>query len=404
MRIGIDGRALTGRYTGDRTYWLNLLRALLDSCAESPSPRPAKPASPGFAPANPLRGREREDRTHEYVVYSRLPISPDTLPSAPNLTLRTIPAANDRIWTLFAFPRALRQEGVDLAHTQYTTPLRASCPIVTTVHDISFRLYPEWFPRKHRVLMNLTVPGSMRRAAIVITDSESSRRDILRIYHLPPEKVVAIPLAAGPEFAPVPQEIARRVVKERFGLDRPYVLAVSVLQPRKNQALLIEAFARARRQADLPHRLVLTGKRGWGYEELTRMASRLQVADALVFTDYVDDADLPALYSAADAMAHPALYEGFGLTPLEAMACGTPTLVSDAPAMPEVVGDGAWVLPVMDAAAWGDALARLLTDPPMRAFWSQQGRRRAADFRWTRTAKRTQRVYEKVWERREATR
>jgi glycosyltransferase involved in cell wall biosynthesis len=373
MRIGIDGRALTGRYTGDRTYWLNLLRAYLQCSQETP-----------------------EDCPHEFIVYSRLPVPPDALPSLPNLTLRTIPASNDRLWTLLTFPRALKQDGVDLAHTQYTTPLHASCPIITTVHDISFRLYPEWFPRKHRLLMNLTVPGSMRRAAMVITDSESSRRDILRIYRLPPERVVGIPLAAGPEFAPIPQEIARRKVKERFHLDRPYVLSVSVLQPRKNLPLLMEAFARARKQTDLPHRLVLTGKRGWGVEGLSRHAARLRLNDAIVYTDYVEDADLPALYSATDAMAWTSLYEGFGLPPLEAMACGAPTLVSEAPAMPEVAGDGAWVLPIMDAVAWGSALARLLTDAALRELWSERGIRRASAFSWERTAARTLAVYDHV--------
>lgn len=379
MRIGIDGRALTGRYTGDRTYWLNLLRAHL---------------IPLF-PSLTKGGEGGGEAAHEYIVYSRLPIPPDALPSAPNLTLRTIPANNDRTWTLLAFPRALHQDGVDLAHTQYTTPLRAPCPVFTTVHDISFRLYPEWFPRKHRVLMNLTVPASMRRAAKVITDSESSRRDILRVYRLPPDKVAAIPLAAGPEFAPVPQEIARQTVNERFGLNAPYLLAVSVLQPRKNQPLLLEGFARARRRVEnLPHRLVLTGKRGWGYEELGRLAARLQITDALVFTDYVADEDLPSLYSAADAMAHPSLYEGFGITPLEAMACGAATLVSDAPALPEVVGNGAWVLPAIDASAWGEALADVLTDPQTRAYWSEQGLRRAAEFSWARTAAATRALYE----------
>lgn len=373
MRIGIDGRALTGRYTGDRTYWLNLLRALL---------------------ANAACARE-----YQFFVYSRLPIAAGTLPGCPNLTIRTIPASNNRLWTLRAFPRALCDDEIELAHTQYTTPLRAPCPMVTTVHDISFRLYPEWFPRKHRVLLNLTVPAAMRRAVRVITDSASSRRDILRVYRMPDDKVVSIPLAAGPEFSPISQETARQIVKERFRIAVPYVLSVGVLQPRKNIALLIEAFALARHQSTIDQALVLTGKRGWGCEGLTRQAARLKVSDYIVFTDYVKDEDLPALYSAADAVAYPSLYEGFGLPPVEAMACGAPTLVSDRPCMPETVGHGAWVLPALDAVPWGEAMARLAMEPELRAHWSRRGIARAGELSWSETARRTMDVYSQVMER-----
>lgn len=368
MRIGIDARALTGRYTGDRTYWLNLIRALV---------------------------AHGED---EYVLYSRLPVPDDALPHSPRVSFRAVPASNDRLWTFLTFPRALKRDGIDLAHTQYTTPLSVPCPIVTTVHDISFRLYPEWFQRKHRLLLNLSVPSAMRRACRVITDSESSRRDILRIYKLPPEKVNAIPLAAAPEYAPVPQETAREAVNQRFGFSGPYVLSVGVLQPRKNLPLLLEAFACARCRGRLSHQLVIAGKRGWGCEDLSRQAARLNIADSLRFTDYVADADLPTLYSACDMTAYPSLYEGFGLPPLEAMACGAPTLVSDAPAMPEVAGDGAWILPVMDSGAWSDAIECLAQNPSARKDWGSRAIRRAAQFSWQRTAAATRAVYTQIVE------
>ncbi|MGC8667674.1 MAG: glycosyltransferase family 4 protein [Chthonomonadales bacterium] len=365
MRIGVDARALTGRWTGDRTYWLNLVRGLLESVPDK----------------------------DDLVLYTRLPLDEGLLPAGRRCVVRMVPAANDRLWTMLHFPRALRSDGIDIAHTQYTTPLRAPCPLITTVHDISFRLYPEWFPRKHRMLLNLSVPVAMRRARIVITDSASSRRDILRIYRLAPDKVEAIHLAAAPEYVPVPADIARRYVQERFGISDPFVLSVGVLQPRKNFALLVEACARALRKKPLPHKLVLTGKRGWRVDEITRLAARLDLLDRMIFTDYVPDDALPLLYSATDVMAYPSLYEGFGLPPLEAMACGAPTLVSDAPAMPEVVGDGAWVLPVMDACAWADGLIAMLTDERVRRCWSERARARAACFSWKETTRKTLRAY-----------
>jgi glycosyltransferase involved in cell wall biosynthesis len=148
----------------------------------------------------------------------------------------------------------------------------------------------------------------------------------------------------------------------------------------------------------VPHRLVLTGKRGWGCEGLTVQAARLQIAESIHFTEYVPDEDLPALYSAADVTAYPSLYEGFGLPPLESMACGAPTFVSDAPAMPEVAGDGALVLPVIDSVSWGEALIHILTHDAQRAYWSERGLRRAAMFSWARTAAETRAVYEQALE------
>ncbi|NLH99976.1 MAG: glycosyltransferase family 4 protein [Chthonomonadales bacterium] len=369
MRIGIDGRALTGRFTGDRTYWLNLTRDHIEAS---------------------------DDGDNEYVVYTRLPMPEGALPPSPRVTVRSIPASNDRIWTLATFPKALRQDHIDVAHTQYSTPLRAPCPVITTVHDISFRLYPEWFPRKHRILLNLSVPVAMRRAARVITDSMSSRRDILRVYRLPIEHVEAIPLAAAPAYRPVARDQARDHVRQRFGLEEPYVVSVGVLQPRKNLPMLVEAFARAVQASAIPHRLVLAGKRGWAYDEIVVQAARLRVSDRLLLTDYIEDAELPFLYSAADMMAFPSLYEGFGLPPLEAMACGAPTVVSDAPAMPEVAGEGALVLPVMDATAWSDAIVVLAESKAERARWSCAGLERSRAFSWATTGALTRRVYAEV--------
>lgn len=384
MRIAIDGRALTGRFTGDRTYWRNLLRALF-----------------------------RLDAENAYLIYSRAPIPEGELPEAPNVSFRVVPAANDRLWTLYALPRALRQERMDLAHVQYTVPPRCPCPVVTTIHDISFRLYPEWYTFRDRTLLNLTVPPSMRRAARVITVSESSRRDILRVYALPPEKVVATPLGLPEEFAQVApesqasaeivrgQEDAQRIARERFGLEKPFVLAVGVLQPRKNLPVLVEAFGRAKARSRLPHQLVLVGKAGWDTEQSTlrQIAARgggAEAAEALVFPGYVADTDLPILYRACTLFAHPALYEGFGLPPLEAMACGAPALVSDAPAMPEVVGDAALTAPPTDVSAWTDALTRLLSDADLRADLARRGPRRAACFSWKTTAERTWAAYQEA--------
>ena len=212
MRIAIDGRPLTGRYTGDRTYRKSLVRALA-----------------------------RIDTDNIYLLYTRIPIEPGELPDAPNLVCRVVPSANNRLWNLFALPKALRQDNVDVLHVQYTIPPKwlCPCPVITVVHDVSFRVCPEWFPLKHRTLLNLTVPRSMRAADFVLTISESSRAEIQRFYHLPENKLKAILLGLPDDFVPelqkwgknpeqdaLRQETARQFAKEKYGLGKPFVLAV----------------------------------------------------------------------------------------------------------------------------------------------------------------------------------
>ncbi len=378
MRIGIDARPLTGRYTGDRTYWLGLTHSLA-----------------------------REFPGDELILYSRAPIPAQDAPAGPGVRLTAVPARSERIWSTFAFPAALRRDGVDIAHTQYTTPPRLlmPCPIITTVHDISFRLHPEWFPRRHGALLNLTVPGSMERACRVITDSESSRRDILATYRLRPEKVAAILLGLTSPFdaiaiAPEPPDrhAAIRELADRHGISAPFMLAVGVQQPRKNLKVLAEAFGIARARFGIPHRLVLAGKPGWGPEQadLRAAAGRAggtEAAAAILFPGYLPDSELPLWYTAAELYAHPALYEGFGFPPLEAMACGTPVLSSDQPCLPEIVGDAAIEASASDPEAWADSMGRALFDQELRAALRERGRARAREFRWDRAAAETRALY-----------
>lgn len=377
--IALDGRALTGRFTGDRTYWRCLIPALA-----------------------------RQEPGLTFRVYTRNPPPTRDLPDLPNLSVHVLPAASERLWTALTFPLAARRDGADLLHVQYTIPppRLAQRPIVTTVHDISFRLFPEWFPRRHRALLNATVPPSMRRAARVITDSESSRQDILRAYRLADDRVVAIPLGVPEEF--LAHRLAaerddpgrgrsRRYVREKYGLDREFILAVGVLQPRKNLHTLADAFGRAYSDGGRPL-LAFIGKSGWGtqQEALRAAAARsggAAAASAIRFTGYVPDEDLPQLYRACAVFVHPALYEGFGIPPLEALACGAPTVVSDAPAMPEVVGEAALIVPARDVAAWAAALLRVLKEPDLVRRLAECGPLRAERFSWEKTARHTAAVY-----------
>lgn len=380
MRIAIDGRALTGRYTGDRTYWQGLLNGLL-----------------------------AVDTVNEYLIFTRLPLTEDAQQKAPNVTYQTVAASNERFWTLFALPKALKQAKADVVHVQYTIPLPwlTPCAIVTTVHDISFKLFPQWFTSKDRFLLNLTVRYALSKADAVITDSESSKQDMLRAYGNSAERVQPIPLGLPEGFgqqAITPEQF--QATCKRYDLHKPFVLVLGVLQPRKNLRMLAEAFGQAKSRYSLPHELVFVGKAGWleEREELLKAAVRgggEHLRDAIRFTGYVEDAEVPILYRACTLFAHPALYEGFGFTPLEAMACGVPTVVSDAPAMPENVGDAAMVVPASDIEAWTTALGTLLQDEALRRAYGQKGLAQAARFDWQQTAKQTLAVYQQVVEKRQ---
>lgn len=375
MRIGIDARTLSGHFTGDRTYWRGL-----------------------------LTGLSAIDSENEYHLYSRLPVDgdPPHLGSNFNWHLVSQPS-HDALWMQAAFPAALRADRIEVAHTQYNTPLFGMpCPIVTTVHDVTFALFPEHFLPKDRFILGRFVPGSMRRAARVLAVSESTRRDILRQYkaHVPPDKVVTTLLAADPRFTPIGQESARSAANNKYALrGKPYILSVGVLQPRKNLGLLLDAFALVKLgPLAPPHLLVVVGKRGWKNEELDAQLALLprEVVDQIVFTGYVPDEDLPMLYGGADLFCYPSVYEGFGLPPLEAMACGTPVLCSRVSSLPEVVGDAGILLPANDSNAWANAIEKVIGDDVVRRRWSEYGLARAKGFRWERTAGETLKIYREI--------
>ncbi|MFN3650200.1 MAG: glycosyltransferase family 4 protein [Armatimonadota bacterium] len=367
MLVALDCRTVTSPKTGDRTYALNLSRALAEV-----------------------------DTEHEYLLYTWEPTTLTKL-EQPNFRPVVLPAVPRWTWTPFVFPRDLWRRRVSLAHVQYLVPPVTHCPVVTTIHDIAFRRFPELFPLKHRLLLNALIPRSARHAAAVITGSEATRRDLLELYDLPPEQVFVTPYGVDPVYSPGDREAARAAVRRRLRIPVPYILAVGVLQPRKNLPRLVRAYNRIARH--IPHRLVLAGKEGWAPDELREAVDEAPPGKDPIFAGYVADADLPDLYRGADLFAYPSLYEGFGLPPLEAMACGTPVLTSNTSSLPEVVGEAAITVDPRDTNAIADGMRRLLEQEPLRARLSAAGLRRAGEFDWRRTARETVRVYEEVLRR-----
>lgn len=267
-------------------------------------------------------------------------------------------------------------------------------PTVLTVHDLIFRHLPAHHKSLNRWYLNLTLPLYCRRADHIIAVSEATRCDVIDAYRVPPEKITVIHEAADPSFAPqTPEAVA--LARVRYRLPERFFLHVGTIEPRKNLTRLLHAWEPLYLAGEAPP-LVLVGKRGWLTGDFDAALEASPARDAVHFTGYVANADLPAVTAAATALVFPTRYEGFGLPPLEAMACGTPVACSNASSLPEVVGDAALTFDPLDESAMASALRRIANDADLRADLRERGFAQAANFAWDKAATETIRVYREV--------
>lgn len=304
------------------------------------------------------------------------------------------------VWEQFVQPFTLRHERIELLHgLAFAGPLAISIPWVVTVYDLSFMRYPQSFNTANRVYLTWAVRNSLRRANRVIAISESTRRDLISIFGAKPDLVTVVYCGADPAFAPSNNHAEVEALRARRGLPDRFILHVGTIEPRKNIARLVRAFARAKRAARLPHKLVLIGARGWKYTEVDRTIEQENMQDEVIFAGYVPQDELPLWYRAADLFAYPSIYEGFGMPPLDAMASGIPVITSNAASLPEVVGDAALQVAPDDEGALADALVRAVTDRALREQMIARGLAQAAQFSWTRAARETADIYRTVLNR-----
>jgi glycosyltransferase involved in cell wall biosynthesis len=325
----------------------------------------------------------------QWILYVDRPPGP----ALAGVEVRCLPWPQRLLWSLWHAPRDLRRRPVDVFHgvTGFELPGRGPWALVTTVHDLVPLRLPHLVPARHRWAVRCLLGGALRRAQRVIAVSETTRGEILARYRLAPARVVVVPEAAAPHFAPPPAP-ALAATRARYGLARPYVLFVGFLEPKKNLDGLLQAVARVRRTGAWGEtELVVVGAPGWGPAPATR-AHALGLDGAVRFVGAAPDADLPALYGGALAFAFPSLWEGFGLPALEAMAAGTPVVASNRGALPEVTA-GAALLVDPSPGPIAEALERLLVEPALRERLRLAGLARAAQFSWARTARETLSVY-----------
>lgn len=291
-------------------------------------------------------------------------------------------------------PGLCRRLGVDALHATYVASPILSARLILTVHDVIFRLYPQYFSPRDRLLLLTLLPLSMRRAHCIITVSEASKADIVQYYPFVREKIVAIPEAAGPVAAVEPDA---RAVQELLD-GSPFILTVGTLQPRKNLVRLIKAYIQLRSRSRARWRLLIVGRAAWQHSEVYQLVRACPFHGDIVFTGYLPDAAVAALYRRCVLFAYPSLYEGFGLPVLEAMACGAPVLAGNRSSIPEVAGDAAVLVDPLSVPALTDAMEQILTTATLQDDLRQRGQARAALFSWDRTARETLNVYRRVVE------
>ncbi|HET8521752.1 MAG TPA: glycosyltransferase family 1 protein, partial [Thermomicrobiales bacterium] len=330
----------------------------------------------------------------ELVVFAGRQVDPLSAALAPVWRRVRVPTERPEmrlVWEHLLLPVASRRARVDLVHGPVNViPRGLPGPSVVTIHDLAFLQWPEQIPRRRYRYLARELSASAKRATRILAVSEATKRDIVDQLGIDPGKIVCTPLGVDARFQPVSGDALNEFRAAR-GLDRPYILSVATLEPRKNLPRLLDAYAIVAER--LPHDLVLVGPEGWLTTTIHERLQRPALADRVRVTGFVPDAELPAWYSGAELFAYPSLYEGFGLPPLEAMACGTPVLTSTSSSLPEVVGDAAIVVDPTETEAIAEGLLRGLTDQTLTDELRRRGPRRAARFTWERTAALTVAAY-----------
>jgi len=301
------------------------------------------------------------------------------------------------LWEQYEFPRRLSRLGASLCFAPgYTAPVRARCPVVVTIHDMQWHHHPELANRVKAWYLGRMVTAAARRADAIVTVSEYSRRDIVESLGVNSSRVRAIHLAPSAAVEPPRDPVTIVALKRRLGIRGEYVLYLGRFNPHKGVPVLLRAFDRAKEDPAFPQTLVLAGRRARGLPEILETIAELKLADSVLFTDFLPDADLGPLYAGASCFVLPSTFEGFGLPVLEAMKCGTPVVCARTTALPEIGGDAALYFEPGD---W-EQLARRMSDVVLpgeaRRGAIEAGYRRVSQFSWERSARETLALFEEI--------
>ena len=360
MHVGIDAsRSAISRRTGTEAYSLQVTRALL-----------------------------RLATGDRYTLYFNQPPQPGLFPRLPNVEERRLPFP--RLWTHLRLSLEMAASAPDVLFVPaHVVPLMHPHRCVVTLHDLGYRYYPQAHRPVQWWYLHLSTLWSAHAATLILADSQATRDDLIRHYGVSPDKIRVVYLGCDASLRRVedPKRLAQ--MRQRLGVAEDYFLYLGTLQPRKNVPRLLQAFALARERHGLKHQLVLAGQPGYQAEAIDQQLHSLGLENAVRRTGYVPEEELAALLSGATALVFPSLYEGFGLPALEAMACGTPVIASNASSLSEVVGEAGYLLGPCDVEAWSEAMAEVAASEERRGALRELGLKRVERFTWERCALQT---------------
>ena len=371
MRIGIDARLVYYSQAGISQYTLRLIRGLAES------------------------GGQPRDRENEFIILQSRK-DKHFITDKPNFQRVSLWTPSHHRFEQFTLQFEISGLGLDVLHSpDFIPPFRRHCKSIITIHDLAFLLYPH-FLTKESARYYGQIDQAVKRTDHIIADSESTKQDTIRLLGVPEHKITVIYLSADPIFRPVNDLEILKQIKSKHHITSDFILFVSTIEPRKNLPTLLKAYRQLLDSYKAEVKLVVVGRRGWLSEKVFSLVDELKLTDDVLFLGRVPVEDLLHLYNAAQLLAQPSFYEGFGLPPLEAMACGTPVVVSNVSSLPEVVGDAGLLVDPEDVSELTVAIWRVLTDEALRAELIAKGLKRAQCFSWEKTARQTLALYQRV--------
>ena len=351
---------------------------------------------------NLLRQIRALDAPEHYIAYLSDAHIPPELSQTERFSLKpsrwpTGSASMRVLWEQLRLPRILRHDRITLFHGAVNAlPLAWRGPSVVTILDLTFLRMPGAFGRSNRAYLRSMVRAAARRADRIIAISEATRQDVIRFLQVAPEKVVTVYCGVEPRYQPLADRPGVAELREKYDLPDRFILYLGTIEPRKNLIRLVDAYAALRRKRVTDWPLLLVGGRGWGYEAILDRVAGSGVADAIRFVGFVPEHEMPLWYNAAALFVYPSGYEGFGLPVLEALASGTPSVVSDRSSLPEVAGNAAVLVDPTDVQAIANGMERVLEDASLRSRLAHEGPRQASRFTWQRMAEETVSIYRSV--------